>query len=185
MATLLPCNSRKWRHRTSRQWFHPTLNSRKPLSLSTSATRVWESCPAGCHFHSGQQTGYKLWFLSACRREFRDILFERKMATAKIVAILWSCVAGRSIICVDFLGRFSHNCEKRLLASSCLSAWNNSAPTGRIFMKFDIWVFCEKTVEKIQDSLKSDNNNRHFTWSPTFNYYKICRENSNFIKTWQ
>jgi hypothetical protein len=22
-------------------------------------------------------------------------------------------------------------------------AWNNSAPTGRIFMKFDIWVFCE------------------------------------------
>jgi hypothetical protein len=52
--------------------------------------------------------------------------------------------------------RFSQNCEKRLLASSvclslrlpvclsvrlfvrlslCLSAWNNSAPNGRIFMK--------------------------------------------------
>ena len=36
------------------------------------------------------------------------------------------------------------NCEKLLLASSCMpvclsvrpSAWNNSAPTGRIFMKF-------------------------------------------------
>jgi len=32
--------------------------------------------------------------------------------------------------------------EKRLLSSSwlpdCLSAWNNSAPTGRIFIKFDI-----------------------------------------------
>jgi hypothetical protein len=25
----------------------------------------------------------------------------------------------------------------------CLSAWNSSAPTGRIFMKFDIWVFTE------------------------------------------
>jgi hypothetical protein len=41
----------------------------------------------------------------------------------------------------------SQNCEKRLLASSCLSvclsAWKNSALTGRIFMKFDIWVFFE------------------------------------------
>ena len=35
-----------------------------------------------------------------------------------------------------------------LLASSgqsvCLSAWNNSAPTGQIFMKFDIEVLFEK-----------------------------------------
>jgi len=48
----------------------------------------------------------------------------------------------------------SQNFEKRLLASSCLSmrpsAWNNLAPTGRIFFQ-------------------------HFS--------KICRENSNFIKT--
>ena len=35
----------------------------------------------------------------------------------------------------------SQNCEKRLLASSCPSAWNNSATTGRILTKFDIWVF--------------------------------------------
>ena len=38
-------------------------------------------------------------------------------------------------------------CDKRLLALSCpsvcLSAWNNSAPTGRIFMKSDVWVFLE------------------------------------------
>jgi hypothetical protein len=36
-------------------------------------------------------------------------------------------------------------CEKRLLASPCPSvcpsAWNNSATTGRIFMKFAIWIF--------------------------------------------
>jgi hypothetical protein len=25
-----------------------------------------------------------------------------------------------------------------------LSAWNNSVPTGRVFMEFDIWVFFEK-----------------------------------------
>jgi len=36
--------------------------------------------------------------------------------------------------------------EKRLSASSCLSvrlsAWNNSAPTGRILTTFDIWFYC-------------------------------------------
>jgi hypothetical protein len=41
----------------------------------------------------------------------------------------------------------SKNCGMRLLLSLCLSvcppAWNNSATTGRIFMKFDIWVFFE------------------------------------------
>ena len=43
------------------------------------------------------------------------------------------------------------NCEKLLLASSCLSvclsAWKNSAPTGRIFMKFDILSIFRKSVE--------------------------------------
>jgi hypothetical protein len=33
----------------------------------------------------------------------------------------------------------SQNCVKQLLASSCPSAWRNSAPTGPNFMKFDIW----------------------------------------------
>ena len=40
------------------------------------------------------------------------------------------------------------NCEKRLSASSCLSAWNNSAPTRRIFMKFEVLSLFRKTVEK-------------------------------------
>jgi len=53
----------------------------------------------------------------------------------------------------------SQNCKKRLLASSCLSvrlsAWNNSAPTGRIF---------ENILEY---------------------FSKIHRENSRFIQIWQ
>ena len=44
------------------------------------------------------------------------------------------------------------NCEKRLLAFSCLSvrppAWNNSAPTGRISIKFDILAFSENLSRK-------------------------------------
>ena len=55
----------------------------------------------------------------------------------------------------------SQNCEKRLLPWSCLSvrpftrpsAWNNSGPKGLIFMKFVIWVFFPKSVEKSQVSL--------------------------------
>jgi hypothetical protein len=35
-------------------------------------------------------------------------------------------------------------------------------PTGWILMKFDVSAFFPKSVEKIQGSLKSDKNNRHF-----------------------
>jgi hypothetical protein len=31
-----------------------------------------------------------------------------------------------------------------------LSAWNNSAPTGRFFMKFDIWIFFENLLRKFK-----------------------------------
>jgi hypothetical protein len=47
------------------------------------------------------------------------------------------------------------------VTSVCPSAWNNSAPTGRIFMKFDIWEFFEKSTEKNQVSLKWNKNNGH------------------------
>jgi hypothetical protein len=43
-------------------------------------------------------------------------------------------------------------CEKRILASSCLSvclsAWKTSALIGRLFVKFDIQVFFEKLSRK-------------------------------------
>jgi hypothetical protein len=32
--------------------------------------------------------------------------------------------------------------------SICLSAWNNTAPSGRIFMKFYIWAFVENLSRK-------------------------------------
>jgi len=35
-----------------------------------------------------------------------------------------------------------------------LSAWNYSAPTGRIFMKFDICVFLEKVSGENSSSIK-------------------------------
>jgi hypothetical protein len=51
-----------------------------------------------------------------------------------------------------------------LVTSVRLSAWNNSAPTGRIFMKFDIWVYFENMSGELQASLKPYKNDRYFTW---------------------
>jgi len=41
----------------------------------------------------------------------------------------------------------SDNQLRHVCLSVCLSARNNSDPTGRIFMKFDIWVIFEKSVK--------------------------------------
>jgi hypothetical protein len=50
----------------------------------------------------------------------------------------------------------------RLLTSSCLSVhpptWSNSAPTGKIFLYIFILELFFEHVEKIQVSLKSDDN---------------------------
>ena len=57
--------------------------------------------------------------------------------------------------------------------SVCLPARDNSASTGWVFMKFDIWAFFEKTVEKIQVSLKSATNNGYFTWRPMYIFDQV------------
>jgi len=54
------------------------------------------------------------------------------------------------------LKAFSQNCEKLLLALSCLSVFvgqsvsNNSAPTRRIFTKFDTSLFLENPSRKFK-----------------------------------
>ena len=73
--------------------------------------------------------------------------------------------------------RVSQNCRKRLFASTmffffclCRSALKNSAPTGRIFMKFVTWGFFRKSVKKYQVWLKYDKNNSYFTWTSIYIY---------------
>ena len=50
------------------------------------------------------------------------------------------------------------NCEKLLLFSLCLSvhppAWNNSAPSWRIFVSFDIWGFYWNLSRRLKFELK-------------------------------
>jgi len=45
----------------------------------------------------------------------------------------------------------------------CTSAWNNSAVTGGIFIKFDILSIFRKFVETIRISLKYDKNKGYLT----------------------
>jgi hypothetical protein len=58
------------------------------------------------------------------------------------------------------------NCVKRKAASCvCPSTWNNSAPNGRIFMKFYMYVsIFRKSIEKNHVSLKSNKKSGYFTW---------------------
>jgi len=58
----------------------------------------------------------------------------------------------------------------------CPSTWDNSAPKGRISMKFDTSIF-RKYVEKIQVSLKCDRNSGYFTWIPMYMYDNISLRN--------
>jgi len=73
-----------------------------------------------------------------------------------------------------------------------LSAWNNSAPTERTFIKYDISAFFRTSIEKIQVLLKSDNNSVYFAGRPIYIFHhtsltsyndkclrKYCRENQN------
>ena len=100
----------------------------------------------------------------------------------------------------------SQDCEKRLLASSCLSVCMYVRPSvgpsahmvqlGSHWTDFyEIWYLriFRKSVEKIHVSLKSNNDNGFFAWRPVYIYYcislsssynekcfrQICRENRN------
>jgi hypothetical protein len=60
--------------------------------------------------------------------------------------------------------------KKCFAISVCSSAWNNSARSRQIIVKFDIWVFFENLAIKIQAPLLSDKNNGRFTWRPMYVY---------------
>jgi len=68
-------------------------------------------------------------------------------------------------VVLRFLGAFAKLRKETVsfVMSFLPAAWNNSAPTPTIFMKFEIRAFFEKLSRKIQVSLKSGKNNGYFT----------------------
>jgi hypothetical protein len=71
---------------------------------------------------------------------------------------------------LSFLGAFTklRKATVSIVMSVLLSEWNKSAPTGWIFMKFEIMSIFEKYVKKIEVSLKSDKHNGYFTRRPMY-----------------
>jgi hypothetical protein len=66
---------------------------------------------------------------------------------------------------LDFLRAFETSTTSFAMSfcpSVGLSAWNKSAPNGRILMKLDTELF-RKSIEKIQVGVKFEKNNRNFT----------------------
>jgi len=59
------------------------------------------------------------------------------------------------------------------------SARNNSAPTERTSIKFDVWVFFENLSRKLKFSLKSDKINRYFTWRSMDIYHTSLSSSQN------
>jgi hypothetical protein len=51
--------------------------------------------------------------------------------------------------------------------------WDNSADTRRIFIKYVIWVYLDRSLEKIQVSLISDKKDECFTWRPMYTFHQI------------
>ena len=111
-------------------------------------------------------------------RNFCLFTWRECVVKCKLLHFEWHPCTLLTLHCRYHFEARSQSCVKRLLASLCLSlrpsvrpsvrtsAWKNSAPTGRIFMKLNIWVFFQKTVKKMQASLKSDKINGYFTWRP-------------------
>jgi hypothetical protein len=84
-------------------------------------------------------------------------LFHKRLRVGMITFVDAFAELRKSAISFVISDRFSV-CESVLS-----SAWNNSAPTGRIFIKFDIWVFFLTYFRKIHVILKYYKNAGYFT----------------------
>jgi len=93
--------------------------------------------------------------IGVCGKITQHTISKYVLQVAWVCAYLLEQAAGNFAVCCQ---ANSQNCGKRVLASSCRSAWNTWAPIGRIFVKFRILSIFRKSVEKIQVSLKSDKN---------------------------
>jgi hypothetical protein len=97
-----------------------------------------------------------------CLRNVRNILLtlQKNNKYLSCNVSLWSCykfswllltiVPGKIILKLHVLVRHIRKIAKSYFMSVCPSAWNNSAPAGRIFIKFDIWVFFQNLFRKFK-----------------------------------
>ena len=118
---------------------HCIQSSRKTASYSTNTTTKGKNLSRNCKSFTPWGT-YDY-----------DVFFERNWEKWKDKLRINGVLCSTKILCCILLDAFVI-LWKRLLASSrlsvCPSAWNNSALTGRIFMKFYVWkYFCQESVK--------------------------------------
>jgi hypothetical protein len=142
-----------WHHRLTKgisgtQW-HISVDRLQQGLIAYNCVQ-WFHFPFTVTQHFTNRAGYQSCYVSgACSLFYR---LGNRDNTHQV-----SCRFPQILLTLSWFLRFktrSQNCGKRLLASSCLSvcppAWNNSAPTGRIFVKFDIWEFFENLSRKFK-----------------------------------
>jgi len=124
-----------------------------PFQTVNSYWCAWLQCHLTAHHTILEYSVALLWVCGRCHCVSRCLQWQFILWTVIFTAKLWHLARDHSWTSIHFsfpiFGRFSQNCEKWKV-SSCLSAWNNSAPTGCIFMKFDIWAFFENLFRKFE-----------------------------------
>jgi hypothetical protein len=151
-------------------WEDPTADNKMNFKISEPSNGLVTPSAENRRRWSNQSTSVgcaRLWrYATSCVRIQRSRILDISVYTALVGKQNFRRV--RKIAKSDY---YLHHVSQSVSQSVCLSvypsvclcicrsAWNNSAPTGRIVMKFDIWVFFENLWGKIQFSLKSDNNN--------------------------
>ena len=72
-----------------------------------------------------------------------------------------------------YLGSFAKLGRTTIRFVMLVRAWDNSAPNGRIFIKFDIWGIFENLSRKFKFGGNLTKNNGYFTWKPMYKHDNI------------
>ena len=129
---------------------------------------------------------HEIWLVNYVRLNFPVLIRRWNFITAIVSGGYWHgdwiflrrfMLQQLRLVCLcGIFKRFRKIAKKEYLASSCLSvrlsAWNNSAHTGRNFVKFGASI-SRKFVEKIQVSSEYYKHNGHCTWKPMHIYVHI------------
>jgi hypothetical protein len=138
--------------------FRATKKTRKNIRLAS-------LCAATSHTRTSIVSGYVRGRDEMCWKWYA--VFKQQLLTPTSTRLVF-----RRVIKIAESDYYLHH------VCLCLSAWNNSIPTGRIFL--EIWRFSifRKSVEKIQIWLKSNKYNGYCTWRPVYIHGNISPNSS-------
>ena len=132
-------------------WNFPKERS-SHLILILITWRIWWAPNNASRWQMGFNSAFK-GLNSGGRLKSRTVQFYDVL---EVRGLIFRTMQSHAVLYTFIFGAHSQNFETWLLAASfpsvCVrpSARDNSAPTGRIFMKFDIWVFFENLLRKFK-----------------------------------